>query len=138
MSDEMPSIIEYSDDISSAEAPVPLPKGDYIGTIRSAELKQSQKGNNYVSVAFFIPADQYPATYTDGNPDGETLTYNRVPADDSARGRYRMRKFCEAIGAVASKKIDLGEWIGLTAKLTVGEDEYEGEKRAQITKVSRA
>lgn len=129
------SIIEFSEDISNAEAPVPLPPGDYTAEIRAAEVKESAKGNQYFAVTFFIQPEQYPADYTDGDPDGTTLSYNRLQKRDDTAGRYRVRKFCEAIGAKMGKKIDVNDWIGQTATVAVTNSEYEGEQRAEIKKV---
>jgi hypothetical protein len=132
------SIIEYSEDISNAEAPAPLPPGDYPAEIRGAEIKTSQKGNEYVAVTFFIAPESYPADFTEGDADGMTLSYNRIVVDDSPRGRHRMRKFCEAIGASTSAKLDVNDWIGNTAVVSVAQSEYEGETRAEIAKVIAA
>jgi hypothetical protein len=134
----MPSVIEFGEDIANAEAPVPLPTGDYAAEIRGAVQKMSQNGNPYASVQFFIPADQYPADYTEGEPDGMVLTYNRVSLQDTPASRHRLRKFLEAIGAKAGKKIDLNEWVGRSASVTVQHDTYEGETRAAIGKVTAA
>lgn len=132
------SIIEYSEDISNAEAPEPLPVGDYPAEIRAAERKTSAKGNPYGSVTFFIAPENYPADFQQGDPDGMSLVYNRVPVDDTPAARYRMRKFCEAIGAGTGTKIDMNEWMGLTAIVSISHDTYEGETRAVISKVNAA
>lgn len=135
----MPSVIDFSEDISNAEAPVPLPTGDYAAEIRGAAQKTSQtSGNPYASVQFFIPPEQYPADYTEGEPDGMVLTFNRVSLVDTPAGRHRLRKFLEAIGAPAGKKIDLNEWVGRSATVSVQHDTYEGETRAAIGKVTAA
>ncbi len=60
------SIIEYDTDLSEAEAPVPLPAGDYPAEIRSAERKTSAAGNEYINVTFHISPEAYPADYTEG------------------------------------------------------------------------
>lgn len=135
---EMPSVVEFDEDIGSAEAPVPLPPGDYQAEVRAAQPKTSQAGNPYASVQFFIPPDQYPADYTEGEPDGMILTYNRVSLQNTPAGRHRLRKFVEAIGAPAGKQIDLNDWVGRTATVTVQHDTYEGETRAAIAKVQPA
>lgn len=132
------SIIEYSDDLGNAEAPVPLPIGDYPAEIRGAVIKTSGKGNQYVEVQLYISPESYPADYTDGSEDGAILTYGRLSPDDTQRARYGMRKFAEAIGAPTGKKVDMNEWLGLNAIVTVAHDTYEGETRAQIKKVNPA
>lgn len=131
------SIIEYSEDISKAEAPEPLPVRQYPATIDKVAVKTSQtSGNEYLAVTFRISADDYPADYdAESAPEGTVLSYNRLVVEDTARARFNMRQFCEAIGAKMSKKIDPSEWLGLSATLDVGHDEYEGVKRAQIKKV---
>lgn len=132
---DTPSIIEFSEDVGTAEAPVPLPVGEYPAEIRAAEIKDSAKGNKYVSVQFFIAPEAYPADYTEGEPDGMILTYNRVGVQDTPAGRHRMRKFTEAIGAPAGSKLDVNDWVGRTATVSVQHDTYEGETRAAIGKV---
>lgn len=134
----LPSVVEFDEDIGQAEAPVPLPVGDYQAEIRGVTAKTSQNGNPYASVQFFIAADQYPADYTEGEPDGTVLTFNRVSLQNTPASRHRLRKFLEAIGAPTGKKIDLNEWVGRSATVTVQHDTYEGEQRAAIAKVNAA
>lgn len=134
---EVGSIIEFSEDLANAEAPAPLPIGDYPATIRSAEAKISSKGKPMLEVQFFVASESYPADFTEGDPDGLVLTHY-VSIDDSQRGRYRMRKFLEAIGAKLGSRLDVNELLGLTATLSVVHDTYEGETRAKIGKVQEA
>ena len=129
------SLIEYASDVSDASAPVPLPVGEYPAEIVSAKAATSAKGNKYAEVGFRISADAYPADFTDGDPDGITLVFRRLSLEDTVQGRWRMRKMVESIGAKAGRTIDLNDWIGLTATVAVAHEEYEGEKRAVITKV---
>lgn len=135
---DITSVIEFSEDIATAEAVPPLPVGEYPAEIRAATKKTSGAGNDYGAVQFFIAPESYPADYTDGDPDGTLLTYNRVSLEDSPRGRHRLRKFIEAIGAKAGTKIDLNDWVGLTATVAVGHSEWEGETRAEVQKVVAA
>jgi hypothetical protein len=134
---ETQSIIEFSEDIATAEAPKPLPVGQYPAEIRSAERKTSaNSGNEYGRVQFFIAPEQYPADFTEGNPDGMLLDYNRVPTQDNPAARHRMRKFCEAIGySPKGGKVDMNEWIGMTATVDIVHDTFDGETRAQIKRV---
>jgi hypothetical protein len=135
---EVKSIIEYDTDLNEAEAPGPLPKGDYTGEIRGAEQKTSGKGNEYINVTFFIDADQYPADYTEGNPDGTILSFGRLSPENTARARWSMKKFVEGIGGTMGKTLDLNSWLGLRAKVTVVNEDYEGVLQAKISKVSEA
>jgi hypothetical protein len=131
----IPSIIEYDEDLANAEAPVPLPIGDYPATIRSAEVKKSAAGNDYINVTFYIDPEAYPADFTEGDEDGQILSFGRISPANTQRARWGMRKFQEAIGAKLSKQVDLNDWIGLSAIVAVGHDTYEGETRAQIKQV---
>ena len=137
MSDQM-SIIEYDEDLSSAEAPVPLPVGDYPAEIRSAERKTSAAGNEYINVTFHISPEAYPADYTEGSEDGQVLTFGRLSPENTQRARWNMKKFCESIGVTLGKSLDLNDWIGQSAIVTVAHDTYEGETRPQIKKVNPA
>ena len=138
MSDEIRSLIEYNDDLSNAEAPVPLPTGTYVGEVRGAEVKDSSKGSKYVSVTFHINSDDYPPDYTEGDPDGTILTYNRISPENTTRARFAMKRFCEALGAPMGRTIDLNDWLGKSALLEVTHDTYEGITRAQIKSVKPA
>jgi len=130
------SILSFSEDISKAEAPPVLPAGEYTAEIRSVERKTSQNsGNNYLAIQFYVPSDQYPADYVDGDPDGMSMTYNRLVVEDDAKSRHRVRKFCEAIGAKMGRELNVADWVGLTATVSVKIGSWEGEDRAEIDKV---
>jgi len=132
------TIVEFSSDISDAEAPEPLPVSEYPAQIKSAEIRVStNSGNKYAAVAFHISPDEYPADYpVEEAPDGKLVIYRRLVMEDNAQSRYNVRKFCEAIGATMSMKIDVGEWVGLEARVQIEHDTYEGVTREQITRVS--
>ena len=133
---EVSSIVEFSEDIDSAEAVPPLPESDYPFEIKSAVKKESQKGTSYAELGCYISPESYPVDYTDGDPDGTLLYYRRVSLEDTPASRHRIRKFCEAIGVKPPKgRLDLNEWIGATGIATIKHEQYEGEDRAQIVKV---
>lgn len=136
--DQIPSMIEFSTDIGKAEAPDPLPAGSYVGTIRAAEVKMSQRDTRYAAVTFHISPDQYPADYKDGNPDGTILVYRRVGLEDNPQAKYGLRRFLESIGAPTGKKIDVNDWVGNEATIEISHEMYEGINRANISKVSEA
>ncbi|NJL53745.1 hypothetical protein HC928_00470 [bacterium] len=131
---DLPSIIEYSEDVAEAEAPPPIPQTTYPAVIKDAQAKLSiNKGTRYAEVMFHISADQLPADFpADIYPDGVTIAFRRISLEDNPVARYRMRKFCEAIGAPAGKRIDMSEWIGLEAVVDVGHEVYEGLARHVI------
>ena len=67
-----------------------------------------------------------------------TLIYRRCGLEDNPQARYGAKRFCEAIGAPLSKKIDVTEWIGMEAALEVDHDTYEGVTRAVVNRVHAA
>lgn len=136
---ETTSLMEFSSDLNTAEAPDPIPVGEYPATIVKAEIKLSkEKGNRYLALTFRIEPEAYPADFVDGNPEGETLSYNRLVLQDTPQGRYRARKFNESVGAPNGTRIDPNDYMGLTATVGIVHDTWEGEKRAQIAKVLAA
>lgn len=138
---EVSSIIEYDEDLSNAEAPIPLPKGDYAAKIRGAERKFNKAGDKeYVNVTFYIDPDQYPADYTEGDPDGAILSYGmgRLSVANDRKSRWNMKKFCENIGVELGSKLDLNEWLDRAAIVTVVNEAYEGVDQAKISKVGAA
>jgi len=133
------TILQFSEDIATAEKPPLFPAGEYIAEIRGAEERESAKGNKYVAVTFVINPDNYPVDYDPQfAPDGKTLTFMRLSAEDDLRSRWAMRKFCTSIGATMSKEIDLNSWIGLTAKISIKHTAFEDELREEIGKVGSA
>lgn len=135
----MGSIIEYNDDLATAEAPKSLPAADYLGTIISAVIGTSNtSGKTRVDVTFKIPPEEFPADYEDADSfaDGKEVHFYPSAEPDKAN-RFRMRTFCEAIGVKTStKKLDVNDWIGKQAVLTIEPDEYEGIERERVKKVS--
>lgn len=130
------SIVSFSEDVSDAERPEPLPAGRYTAEIRGAEMKLSRNNTRYAAITFFVPPEEYPANYdADEAPDGTTLVYRRLSLEDSKRARYNIRLFCEAIGAPTARDIDLTDWISRTAVIEVARGEYEGMPTAEIVRV---
>ncbi len=138
MANDLSSIVEFSIDLKKQQAPEPLPPGAYVGVIRKAEIKESQRGTMYGAVSFHIGSDQFPVDFKDGPDDGLTLIYRRVGLEDNPQARYGTKRFIEAIGAPLSKKIDVNEWVGMEAALDVVLDTYEGVTRAVIDRVRAA
>lgn len=134
---ELGSILEYSEDVSDAEAPKALPAGAYTASVTGAELGISQNsGKPRVAVSFMIDPEDFPADYEDADSfaDGKTIMHYVSAADDKA-SRFRMRKFIEAIGAKGGTKVDVNDWVGKKAEITIEPDEFEGIERERIRKV---
>jgi len=130
------SIMRFSQDIASAEAPPPLPARQYRAEIIGASIRPAMSsGVDYLNLQFRVPAEEYPADYQDGDPDGTILYYNRIQASDTPTNRYRWRRAMERIGGPLSMEIDCNALIGLWGNIEVTHNEYEGEMRAQISKL---
>jgi hypothetical protein len=130
------SILTFSEDITNAQPPPPLPVGPYPAEIIGAQRRTSAtSGNEYASILMRINAQSYPADYVDGDPDGTTLTYNRLQMEDTPVSRHRWRVFMERVGGPLGRSIDLNALVGLTCTVEITHQEYEGEMRAQIARI---
>jgi hypothetical protein len=135
MSGTLPTVYAFTGNIADAEAPKPLPVGEYRGVVRLVEPKVSKaSGKPMMDVTYVISAEQYPADYTDGNPDGTPLhVYQSL--DDNPRNRYQLRKFCELHGVVASNRINLPDFMGTEVILRIEHEDYQGIPQARATPV---
>lgn len=132
--EELPSIVEFQDDIAHAEPPKPLPKGKYRAVIKAATRELSKKDSKDMAhVVFVVDATQYPVDFIDGEPDGTRIDYY-IMIGNTVRNRYNLRRFCEAIGAPMGRSIDLNEWLDREAMVSVEHREYEGLPQANISR----
>jgi|SRR6478609_10998170 len=133
---ELGSILEFSESIADAEAPVALPAGDYPAKIVAADVGTSaSSGKARVDITFRIQPEDFPADYEDAGSfaDGKDV-HAYVSVEDSKSVRFRLKKFCEAIGAKMSARLDVNEWIGKSAIITIEQDEFEGVPRERFRK----
>ena len=140
MAEDLGSIIEYAETLADADAPSALPPGDYPAQVTLTSLGTSQtSGKQRVEVQFRIKPEDFPADYGDAESfqDGKTVRHY-VGAEADRAARFRMRKFCEAIGAPLSSTVDINDWIGKTAVLTISNEEFEGIPQERVRKVSPA
>lgn len=137
---QVASIMNYSQDVSDAPQPEPLPGGAYPGKINHTTIRTSKQNvnNRYYEVMIRIDPEAYPATYDYSNaPDGKVLPYRRVPAMDTPHGRYAVRRWCETIGAPMGAQIDAKDWTGMDVTVHVEhEEDAEGVRREVITRVT--
>lgn len=141
MSDEsdIPSFVEYADDVANAKAPAPLPVGKYHASI--VEVKptvSTAKGTKYAATTFLISPEQYPADYVDGAPDGTKIIYRRVSLEANAMAMFMMKRFLMAIAAPTGRRIDTLDWIGRTCTVEIAHTTYEGQTRHEIKAVEPA
>ncbi|MBU2051492.1 MAG: hypothetical protein KKH61_21285 [Gammaproteobacteria bacterium] len=136
--DSMGSILEFTENLKDAEAPKALGNIDVPGEITGATSGLSKSsGRKQVDVVFRIKPEDFPVDYEDAASfaDGKTVHFYLSGMDDKV-SRFRMRKFCESIGAKLGAKIDVNDWIGKSAMLSLGADEFEGVDRERILRVS--
>lgn len=132
---DMSSVYEFSTDLSQQEAPTPLPVGEYRATVQAVVPQISKSSGRPMAVfTYHISPDQYPADYTEGNPDGEQLNVYTSLVDD-ARNRFRLRKLCEMHGVTPARSLNLPDFIGQEVIVNVTHEEYQGETRARATPV---
>ncbi len=133
------TLYQFSESIDEAEAPEPLPERQYPATITDVEDRTTNDGRPMVRVVFKINEEDYPADYDAGNaPGGKSISHFQM-MDDSAQTRHRVRKFCEAIGAPMSKRLNpKNDWMNLSATVTIKHEEYEGVNREKISRIDSA
>jgi hypothetical protein len=136
---EIPSFVEYADDVANAKAPAPLPVGKYHASIVEVKpMVSNAKGTKYAAVTFLVPPEQYPADYTDGAPDGSKMIYRRVSMEANPMAMFMMKRFLTAIGAPTGRRIEVTDWIGRQATIEIAHTTYEGQLRGEIKAVEAA
>lgn len=135
------SIVEFSEDISSAEAPDPLPIGDnYPMEITKVLVGPSKSsGRMQAAVNFLVSPEDYPADYDPANnPDGVTVT-KYLSMEDNAKSRYQVRVFEETIGLPPSgRQVDTARWTGQTCLGAISHEPFEGVPRERLGKLKKA
>lgn len=137
MNSEVGSILEFQSDVTEVEAPKALPASDYPAEITAAEVEFSRTSNRrQVKVTFRIKPEDFPADYEDAESfaDGKDINH-WVPAESDRASMFRLRRFIEAIGAPGGTSLDVNEWIGKTASVSIEPNEFEGIERERIRKV---
>jgi len=135
MSDDM-NVFIYSEDLNNAEAPNPLPAGNYPAEVLQASIEDSKSkpGRKNLKLTLFIAPESYPADYLDGNPDGMKLDSYTSLRDDP-RGRFQMKKFNETLGVKNSTKVDPNDYMGCTCTVEITHRDYQGMAQESIGKI---
>lgn len=142
--DELDGVMQFSSDIADAEAPRPLPEGVYPSTIKDVKrVKRKTSGKRGLDVYFFVAPEDYPADFpVEEAPDGMTLVYRRLNLEDTKAGRFAIKRFVENVGAPPVRQQlgdeELSAWKGLSAKIVIKADEWEGNPRAVIDRIVAA
>lgn len=114
-------------DFTGVESFEKAEEGKHICKIASAEVKQSQGGNDMIVVAFEV---------TKGNSKGARV-YENYPLVENAL--WKLKSLLQAIGLKCEGKVqlDLDKLIGKMCEVTVFHEEYEGKTRAKVDTVAR-
>lgn len=112
-------------DFTGVESFERAPEGRHVCKIVSADLKQSQGGNDMIVVAFEV---------TKGEGKGARV-YENYPLVETAL--WKLKGLLQAIGMKADGKVqlDLDKLIGKVCEVEVKYEEYEGKTRARVDSV---
>jgi hypothetical protein len=135
MADEnaLPSVLEFSSDVSQQEAPPALPARTYPATCTAASVRpsSSKPENNLLNLEFTIDPSTFPADFPESDP--VKLFWNRnVVNQDTARARYQLKLLCDKMKVMASRKIDVNDFVGKQVNLKVKNGSWQGVPRAEI------
>lgn len=100
-----------------------IPEGQYTVVVNSAEMTQSQSGNDMVKFEFEV---------TEGKHKGAKLYEN---CSLQPQALFKLKSLLIGLGFSIPNKafdLDLTELIGLSCEVEVGHEKYEGKTRARI------
>lgn len=133
------SIVDLDMNLDAIDDYEILPKSTYPAECVLAEIRTSDRGNEYYYTNWKIDVSDYPPDYDPENaPEGTTLNYSRVqvPNTGDRRSITNVKKLMRAMGlSLATKKIDCSEWVGQKANLVVGTQKFNGELRNTIVSI---
>lgn len=114
-------------DLTGVESFQRCSEGIHTVKVASAEVKQSQGGNDMIVVAFEV---------TKGADKGSRV-YENFPLVDAAL--WKLKGFLVAIGMKADGKVsvDLDKLIGKVCNINVIHEEYEGKLRARCESIMK-
>lgn len=114
-------------DLTGVESFQRCSEGIHTVKVATAEVKQSQGGNDMIVVAFEV---------TKGVDKGSRV-YENFPLVDSAL--WKLKGFLVAIGMKADGKVsvDLDKLIGKVCNINVIHEEYEGKLRARCESIMK-
>lgn len=109
-------------DFTGVESFNRLSEGQHVVKIASAEVKQSQGGNDMIVVAFEATKGQ----------DKGARAYENYPLAENAL--WKLKGMLQAIGLKCDGKvqIDLDKLVGKVCIITTSDEEYEGKTRARV------
>lgn len=133
------TILELEFNLEDMDDFEPLPDGEYLATVTLAEMRTSDKGNDYYYVTFQIDPNEFPADYAVENaPEGMNLTYARVqkPTPSNRRSITGVKRLMRALGLpLNTSVIDPSLWENRQAKLRLKKQDWNGEQINNIVSV---
>lgn len=139
MADEtaLPSVYEYSADVSTQEAPPPLPARTYPATCTGAKAQQSKSNpeNVILALEFTIDPSAYPADYTETTDPTKLYYMRNVLNKDDARSRFQLRRIAETMNVKVGRSLDVNDFVGKTVNLKIKNGSWQGVPRAEIDAV---
>lgn len=114
-------------DFTGVESFKKASEGDHVCKIVSAEVKQSQGGNDMIVVAFEVTKGE----------DKTARVYENYPLLDTTL--WKLKGLLEALGMKADSKVslDLDKLIGKVCIVAVVHEEYDGKIRARVDEVKK-
>lgn len=102
-------------------------EGIHTVKVATAEVKQSQGGNDMITIAFEV---------TKGVDKGARV-YENFPLVDTAL--WKLKGFLQAIGMKADGKLqlDVDKLIGKVCQINVKHEEYDGKVRARVESIMK-
>lgn len=135
------NILELDMNLEDFEDFEPLPPGNYPAEVRSAEMRISEKGNEYYYCTIIINPNDFPADYDVANaPDGLILVYARMqkPDANNRRSITQIKNWYRALGLkMKTNIIDPETWVGHKLMVNLGLSEFQGEVRNDIRSVEK-
>jgi hypothetical protein len=138
MTEEVRTIVHFSEDISEATAPEPLPAGVYNATVSNAEIKTSSaKQTQYLSLTFRINPEDYPADYPIENaPDGVSVNYYGGSAEDDRQSRFRLKQLYQRLGLpLPGRSIDCNQFLHVSAQIQLKQEIYNDIPKNAVEKL---
>ena len=110
-------------DFSGVESYLKCAEGEHVASLKEAELKTSEAGNDMIACVFEVVA---------GASTGARVFDNFVLTE---KALWRLKTYLECLGIKADGKLklDLSKLIGKKCIIEVAHEEYKGQTRARIS-----
>lgn len=131
--DALPSVVEFTEDVSLQEAPPVLPPGTYNATCTRALVTPSKSNpeNHLLNLEFTIAQNEFPADFAEA--EDVKLYWNRNTVNkNTAKERWQLKQLGEKMKVHIGRRLDCNDFIGKQVKLKVKNGAWQGVPRAEI------